>query len=178
MTRVLRREGQVLRNERSAKEQAGWGVLSGETGGETIVGRSATVSLKVFLYCQRSLMSGEPQLFSSPEPAVQQEPLKNAGPAKSNDAEPANEAGKRTAPVWLQRLSLFVLVLFCVYLGVLVMVLPWWTRIWDRNEFILARPWLAAILHNGAVRGMISGLGLLDIWIGISEAVHYRDYRG
>ena len=82
------------------------------------------------------------------------------------------------APVWLQRLSLFVLVLFCVYLGVLVMVLPWWTRIWDRNAFILARPWLAAVLHNGAVRGMISGLGLLDIWIGISEAVHYRDYRG
>jgi hypothetical protein len=42
----------------------------------------------------------------------------------------------------------------------------------------MARPWLAAVLHNGAVRGMISGLGLLDIWIGISEAVHYRDYRG
>ena len=63
-------------------------------------------------------------------------------------------------------------------LGVLVMALPWWTRIWDRNEFILARPWLASFLHNGAVRGMISGLGLLDIWIGISEAVHYRDYRG
>ena len=39
-------------------------------------------------------------------------------------------------------------------------------------------PWLADILHNGAVRGIISGLGLLDIWIGISEAVHYRDYRG
>jgi hypothetical protein len=36
----------------------------------------------------------------------------------------------------------------------------------------------AAVLHNGAVRGIISGLGLLDIWIGISEAVHYRDYRG
>jgi hypothetical protein len=26
------------------------------------------------------------------------------------------------APIWLQRLSLFVLVLFCVYLGVLVML--------------------------------------------------------
>lgn len=82
------------------------------------------------------------------------------------------------APVWLQRLSLFILVLFCVYLGVLVMVLPWWSRIWDHNAFILARPTLAAILHNGAVRGIISGLGLLDIWIGISEAVHYRDIRG
>ncbi len=85
---------------------------------------------------------------------------------------------RATAPVWLQRLSLLVLVLFCVYLGVLVMVLPWWSRIWDHNAFIQARPTLRAILHNGAVRGLISGLGLLDIWIGISEAVHYRDFRG
>jgi hypothetical protein len=151
--------------------RAGCGALGGETGGETFGGRSATFSLSEFYgSVTRSLMSGQPQLYSRPEPAVQREP--------SNDSEPAHEPGKRTAPVWLQRLSLFVLVLFCVYLGVLVMILPWWTRIWDRNEFILARPWLAAILHNGAVRGMISGLGLLDIWIGISEAVHYRDYRG
>jgi hypothetical protein len=111
-------------------------------------------------------MSGQPQLDLSPEPATEQASESGVAPIR------------RLAPVWLQRLSLFVLVLFCVYLGVLVMVLPWWTRIWDRNEFILARPWLAAVLHNGAVRGMISGLGLLDIWIGISEAVHYRDYRG
>ena len=82
------------------------------------------------------------------------------------------------APVWLQRLSLFVMVLFCVYLGVLVMVLPWWTRVWDENPWIQARPALAALLHSGAVRGIISGLGLLHIWIGISEAVHYRDHRG
>jgi hypothetical protein len=32
-------------------------------------------------------------------------------------------------------------------------------------------------MHNGAVRGFISGLGLLDIWIGVSEAVNYRDHR-
>jgi hypothetical protein len=73
-------------------------------------------------------MSGQPQLYSSPEPAVRQERSRGEEPAKSNDAEPGNEPGKRTAPVWLQRLSLFVLVLFCVYLGVLVMILPWWTR--------------------------------------------------
>ena len=158
-------------------------VLWVERRAERHSGGALLLSVLVSLWeLTRSLMSGQPQLYSSPEPAVQQEPPNNAEPARSNDAEPGNglgnEPGKRTAPVWLQRLSLFVLVLFCVYLGVLVMILPWWTRIWDRNEFILARPWLAAILHNGAVRGMISGLGLLDIWIGISEAVHYRDYRG
>ena len=112
-------------------------------------------------------MTGEPQLFPDHEPTVL------PPPPSSPDANV-----RRVAPVWLQRLSLFVLVLFCVYLGVLVMVLPWWPRIWDQNLFILSHPTLASILHNGAVRGMISGLGLLDIWIGISEAVHYRDYRG
>jgi hypothetical protein len=81
------------------------------------------------------------------------------------------------APIWLQRLSLFVLVLFCVYLGVLVMVLPWWPKVWDQNQFIQARPALASVLHTGAMRGLVSGLGLIDIWIGISEAVHYRDHR-
>jgi hypothetical protein len=81
------------------------------------------------------------------------------------------------APVWLQRVSLLVLVVFCVFLGVLVMVLPWSTRMWDNNLFIQSHPALAAVVHNGAVRGMISGVGLLDIWIGVSEAVHYRDQR-
>ncbi len=83
----------------------------------------------------------------------------------------------KPAPVWLQRLSLFVLVLFCVYLGALVMVLPWWTRMWDQNLFIEGRPALARVLHLGAVRGLISGLGMLDIWIGISEAVNYRESK-
>jgi hypothetical protein len=81
------------------------------------------------------------------------------------------------APIWLQRVSLFVLVLFCVYLGVLVMILPWWSRVWDHNNLILAHPAVSAVLQMGAVRGFISGLGLLDIWIGISEAIHYRDHR-
>ncbi|MBN9615217.1 MAG: hypothetical protein BGO25_06060 [Acidobacteriales bacterium 59-55] len=111
-------------------------------------------------------MPGEPQLFPNPGPPVERA------------AEDSGDGSRRAAPVWLQRLSLFVLVLFCVYLGILVMLLPWWTRVWDHNMFIQAHPTLSAVLHNGAVRGMISGLGLLDIWIGISEAVHYRDDRG
>ena len=101
-----------------------------------------------------------------------------APPTEVLSAQEASEAGgDAVAPIWLQRLSLFVLVLFCLYLGVLVAVLPW-IRVWDNNMFINSRPELAAVLHNGAVRGLISGLGLLDIWIGVSEAVHYRDHRG
>src|SRR5579859_1216433 len=120
-----------------------------------------------------SLMPLDTQISSdsSPVPPGQQAP----GPEREHVA--GDEEVTAVAPVWLQRLSLFVLVLFCVYLGVLVMILPWWTRVWDNNVFIESRPALAAVLHNGAVRGFISGLGLLDIWIGVSEAIHYRDHR-
>ncbi len=80
-------------------------------------------------------------------------------------------------PVWFQRISLFIRVLFCIYLGVIVTVLPWWQALWDHNSFLLAHPQLWAILRPGPVRGIISGFGLLDIWIGISEAINYRDRR-
>ena len=105
-------------------------------------------------------MSVQSQLFPEPEPS----PVRTAPESKS-------------APLWLQRTSLAVLVLFCVYLGILVAALPWWPRIWDENLFFMAHPRLNAFLHLGPVRGIISGLGLLDVWIGISEAVHYRDHR-
>ncbi len=113
-------------------------------------------------------MAVQSELFPEPEPPPT---VRSVAPST---ALPDSSPG---APVWLQRLSLFVLVLFCIYLGVLVTVLPWWTRVWDHNMFLQARPRLAAFLHHGAVRGIVSGLGLLDIWIGISEAIHYRDYR-
>ena len=112
------------------------------------------------------------------------EPLPPSADAATGDAtggagngSGVGAAARGIAPVWLQRLSLFVLVLFCVYLGVLVMILPWWTRVWDHNGLIESHPELAAVLHTGAMRGLISGLGLLDIWIGVSEAIHYRDHR-
>jgi hypothetical protein len=90
-------------------------------------------------------------------------------------AEPAQDVAP--APVWLQRMSLIVLVLFCVYIGVLMVVLPWAPRYWDRNTWLLAHPALRSVLQQGWARGILSGFGFLDIWIGFSEAIHYRDYR-
>ena len=115
----------------------------------------------------RLVHSGAAGVDSAPAPAV---PLDDPAGIQRREEH-------AVAPVWLQRASLVMLVLFCVYLGGLVAYLPWWPRMWDHNLFINSHPTLAAVLHNGAVRGIISGLGLLDIWIGISEAVHYRDHR-
>ncbi len=81
------------------------------------------------------------------------------------------------APVWLQRMSLVVLVMFCFYIGALLTVLPWHPRYWEQNGWLLAHPALDSFLLHGWVRGIVSGIGLLDIWIGVSELLHYRDYR-
>ena len=97
-------------------------------------------------------------------------------PAEPGGAPPPPRPSK-LAPVWLQRMSLFILVLFCVYLGILVAALPWLTGVWDHNLYFTSHPRLWAVMRLGLVRGIVSGLGLLDIWIGISEAVHYRDQR-
>ncbi len=107
-------------------------------------------------------MTAQPQIF----------------PEHETPPEHSEHAAGQPAPIWLQRMSLFVLVLFCVYVGVMVTILPWWPRMWDQNGWLNAWPRLAEILHTGAAKGLISGLGLVDIWIGVSEAIHYRDYRG
>jgi hypothetical protein len=104
-------------------------------------------------------------------------------PLKQTSQPPAPEErpGQLTSPhshppVWAQRLLLVVEVAIAVWAGMLVMVLPW-TRLWTENPLLAGWPTLKFILGQSSVRGMISGIGLVDVWMGISDAVHYRDLR-
>lgn len=87
-------------------------------------------------------------------------------------------AGPAAAPVWLQRLSLVVLVLFCFYIGGFLAVLPWSPRYWSENGWFISHPAVDMLVQQGWLRGVVTGLGLMDIWIGVSELLHYRDFRG
>ena len=98
-------------------------------------------------------------------------------PGSAPDRTTAKAGSPKPAPVWLQRLSLLVLVLFCFYIGGLLTVLPWSPRYWDQNGWLLAHPAVHTVLLRGWVRGLVSGVGLIDIWIGVSELLHYRDLR-
>lgn len=88
-------------------------------------------------------------------------------------AAPQQERVSR-ATVWLHRLSLVILVIFCIELGMLLAVLPW-TPVWMNNSLVADSPTLKAIFQGDFVRGLVTGCGLVDIWIGIWEAVHYKD---
>jgi len=38
-------------------------------------------------------------------------------------------------------------------------------------------PWMRDFVASGFFRGFCSGLGLLDIWIGFWEALHYHEHK-
>jgi hypothetical protein len=75
---------------------------------------------------------------------------------------------------WLQRTWLVVFVLFCLEVGIILTALPW-TRIWTDNSLLLGYPQVREFLMRNFVRGLVSGLGLVDIWMGVAEAVRYRE---
>jgi hypothetical protein len=75
---------------------------------------------------------------------------------------------------WLHRLWLVVFVLFCLEVGIILTVLPW-TKLWTENSLLLSYPAVHDFLMLGFVRGVVSGLGLVDIWMGVAEAVTYRE---
>lgn len=76
--------------------------------------------------------------------------------------------------LWPRRLMLIIFVVFCMEVGIMLAVLPW-KQIWTSNPFVLRYPVLRAFLGNYFVRGLFSGLGMLDLWVGIWEAVHYSE---
>jgi len=99
--------------------------------------------------------------------------------AATGESPPAPEQSRRAAqhpPVWAQRLLLGIEVGIAVWTGILVLVLPW-TRLWTENPLLGLLPGLKVVLNFTFIRGMISGVGIADIWMGVADALHYRDLR-
>jgi hypothetical protein len=76
--------------------------------------------------------------------------------------------------LWLRRADLFVRVIVQLYIGLILVFLPW-THAWTYNRFFLYYASVARLVDAGAMRGLVSGLGLLNLWIAISEAIHYKE---
>jgi hypothetical protein len=93
------------------------------------------------------------------------------------DSPSSTLAPKQSAvQLWLHRTSVFLFVLISAVAGVLLVILPW-TPQWTDNYLLLSFPWLRTFVSTGFFRGLCSGLGLLDIWIGFWEALHYHEHQ-
>jgi hypothetical protein len=89
-------------------------------------------------------------------------------------AVPASRPSPSTARLWLRRVGVLLFVFLCATLGVMLMILPWRPE-WSDNPLLLPYPTLRAIVASGFARGVSTGLGVLNVWIGFWEAIQYRE---
>lgn len=92
----------------------------------------------------------------------------------STTSENSNPMMRTGMDLWLHRLAVLIFVLLCAATGVTLVILPWSLQ-WSDNYLLLRFPALQPIVTNGFVRGVCTGLGVLDLWIGFAEAVHYHE---
>jgi hypothetical protein len=78
------------------------------------------------------------------------------------------------ARLWLRRIGVLLFVFLCATLGVMLMILPWRAE-WSDNPLLFPYPTLRAVVASGFARGLATGLGVLNVWIGFWEAIQYRE---
>ena len=111
-------------------------------------------------------MISDPKLpFTVDTPGVPSEPV---GPVSVPRPSPS------VARLWLRRIGVLLFVFLCATMGVMLMILPWRPE-WSDNPLLMSYPTLRAFIGSGFARGVFTGLGVLNVWIGFWEAIQYRE---
>ena len=121
-----------------------------------------------------------PTLVSEPASGLSASPAPLSGAASGPDPDsqpesPIREQAPHRVPRWLERLELFLRVLLRMYIGLAICYAPWSHNFWDQNPIFLQSTALMDFVRLGAVRGIVSGLGLLNLWIAFQDAIRRRD---
>jgi hypothetical protein len=119
-----------------------------------------------------STVNGSGHAGSVSEPVNVSAPPPQIRPEASQSVRPATEG----LPIWMQRTFLVIFVVLCIEIGIVLIAVPW-RPVWSNNALLSDYPQLRTFMRLGFVRGVVTGIGLLDIWIGIWEAVHYSERK-
>jgi hypothetical protein len=118
---------------------------------------------------QVNLNAGAPQI------ALESTPAPHPGNGQPHQGAPVPPR-EYVEPIWMRRSKLVMFVMACIYLGIVLVILPW-NDVWTQNVLVHRYPALHDIVMNNFVRGAVTGLGFVNIWLGIWEAVSYREQR-
>jgi hypothetical protein len=64
----------------------------------------------------------------------------------------------------MNRILRALMVVLCFELGALLLYLPW-SAFWEQNYFLSHFPSLMPVILHPSIRGVVSGLGILDILV-------------
>jgi len=76
---------------------------------------------------------------------------------------------------WYHKAFAVFFALFTIELGVFLVVAPW-TGIWDRNALAKLAPRCYELWLSPYVRGAVSGVGIVNLWVALAEVIALRRY--
>jgi len=88
---------------------------------------------------------------------------------------PAPAPVERRSYRWYHKLSAVLFVTFCLEIGCFLVIFPW-TRYWDDNLFSTLLPEWRQYWQNAYVRGAISGVGVVNLYIAAAEIFRLRRF--
>jgi hypothetical protein len=101
-------------------------------------------------------------------------------PETQPEVAPEVQAEQPRVKTWFQRLTSVLIVIFCFEIGLFLLVYPW-TDGWTDNYFAwvapgaMQAPW-HEFWNNTYVRGAMSGLGVVNVWVALAEV--FRMFSG
>ena len=79
------------------------------------------------------------------------------------------------------KLTIVFFILICFEIGILLVILPWVpSPSWSENYLLVLAadkvhwPWLALAMKSGYTRGAVTGLGILNILLGVWEIINFK----
>jgi len=72
-----------------------------------------------------------------------------------------------------ERFRRVLAILFCVEVGLFLLLAPW-SEIWGRNSLVTYVPAFGPVYLSYYFRGAVSGLGLINLWLGLAQAWNLR----
>jgi hypothetical protein len=80
------------------------------------------------------------------------------------------------------KLTIVFFILICFEIGILLVILPWVpSPSWNENYLLVLAadkmhwPWLALAMKSGYARGAVTGIGLLNILLGVWEIINFKN---
>ena len=76
---------------------------------------------------------------------------------------------------WYHKVSALIFIVFCLELGMFLVIFPW-SDFWDRSFFSRLAPTWRLYWDNAFLRGAVSGLGLVNLYISLVEILRLRRF--
>jgi len=96
-------------------------------------------------------------------------------PPEAMESTPAPVAVPPPTYHWYHKMSAVVFITFCLEMGLYLLIVPW-TEVWDANYFSGLIPQMKPYWGNLYVRGAVSGLGMVNLYISLVEIFRLRRF--